>query len=328
MKKSTIAAVIVALFAGNVNAADGFISTETPMYVFQEGKSAWANNLDSALKFIESGDFYKLKEMFETGAISRFDGTPIDLTTAGPLWKDDQRKEMASSILSKSENTLLSDVATKDYVSSVAVSKTVTDALSQKVTNLNNKVVADTLRIESKTDSALDQVATKASQESLEYLDGKVAEVEITANAAMSYASTALTTANTAKHNTEQLAINKADRSEIAGMNDDIRHNTSRINGLESKVADFGEQLKAQAEEIVANDKKAMAGIASAMAMSAMNYTNTTHSMAFATGKYDSGSAIGIGYKYQMGSAAQASIQATLDSNKNTGISAGVAFGW
>lgn len=85
---------------------------------------------------------------------------------------------------------------------------------------------------------------------------------------------------------------------------------------------------KKQDEQIRDNDKKAMAGIAGALAQTGLHYTDSVNSLASGVGTYDGESAVAIGYSHQWGNRVRFSVQNSVDTAHNVGASASVAIGW
>ena len=99
-----------------------------------------------------------------------------------------------------------------------------------------------------------------------------------------------------------------------------VSHDSVRIDALER-------QQEATDRKIDRNHKEAMHGVASAMAMTGLHYTNDDNSVAIGAGEYASSGAAAMGYRHQFSSHMAAAIQASWD-GENSGVAGSVAVGW
>ncbi|MBK0095006.1 YadA-like family protein [Erwinia sp. S63] len=80
---------------------------------------------------------------------------------------------------------------------------------------------------------------------------------------------------------------------------------------------------------ITKNDKKAMAGISSAMSMSAIpRVEGKAVSMGLGGGSYGGQSAVAFGTHFKIGECASATTSLSYDTQENLGVAAGVSIGW
>ncbi|MFW3388444.1 UNVERIFIED_CONTAM: YadA C-terminal domain-containing protein, partial [Kocuria sp. CPCC 205274] len=98
-------------------------------------------------------------------------------------------------------------------------------------------------------------------------------------------------------------------------------NNSQRIQKLEAHD-------KEQDKRISENNERAMAGVASALAVTGLHYTDSANSIAAGAGNYGGQSAVSVGYSHQWGTSARFSVQNSVDTTGNVGTSASVAIGW
>jgi len=80
---------------------------------------------------------------------------------------------------------------------------------------------------------------------------------------------------------------------------------------------------------ITKNDKKAMAGISSAMSMSAIpRVEGKAVSMGLGGGSYGGQSAVAFGSHFELGTSARANTFMSYDTSRNMGVAAGISIGW
>ncbi|ELO4930452.1 YadA-like family protein [Escherichia coli] len=86
-------------------------------------------------------------------------------------------------------------------------------------------------------------------------------------------------------------------------------------------------QAAKNTKDIQENHKEAMRGVASAMAMTGLHYTNDNNSIAIGAGEYASSGAAAMGYRHKFSEHVAATVQASYD-GENTGVAGSVAIGW
>lgn len=139
------------------------------------------------------------------------------------------------------------------------------------------------------------------------------------------------------KENQKRILVNTADiiknNRKISGVKSLISENTTKINQL-----DFNQQrLETKTEhKFSAMDKrignyhhKAMAGISSAMSMSAIPFVEGKRfSFGFGAGSYGGQGAVSFGSQFRLSEQIRSSAYMSYDSNKSIGVAAGISFGW
>lgn len=121
-----------------------------------------------------------------------------------------------------------------------------------------------------------------------------------------------------------------ADAETIQAVNDLVdahNENVTAIDDHEQRIGALESHDKQQDKTIEHNNKKAMAGIAGALAQTGLHYTATANSVAIGGGNYAGESAVAVGYSH-MWDGVRVSVQNSVDSMHNVGTSASLAVGW
>lgn len=130
--------------------------------------------------------------------------------------------------------------------------------------------------------------------------------------------------------NTEKITKNNKRISDAYGL---ISENTTKINQLDLNQQRF--EMKTE-HKFAAMDKrignyhhKAMAGVSSAMSMSAIPFVEGKRfSFGFGAGSYGGQGAVSFGSQFRLSEQIRSSAYMSYDSNKSIGVAAGISFGW
>jgi hypothetical protein len=130
--------------------------------------------------------------------------------------------------------------------------------------------------------------------------------------------------------NTKNIAKNNKKISDASGL---ISENTTNITQLHFNQQRFETKTEhkfaAMDKRIGDNHNKAMAGISSAMSMSAIpRVEGKVISMGLGGGSYGGQSAVAFGSHFKLGNSARASTFMSYDTSKNMGVAAGISIGW
>jgi len=122
-------------------------------------------------------------------------------------------------------------------------------------------------------------------------------------------------------------------REDISSANGLIFDNTQRINELNQQYHQFEKKTTSKFDaidkRIGENHHKAMAGISSAMAMSAIPFIEGQQfSIGMGAGSYGGQGATALGTKFRINQQINTSAFASLDSTGNLGVAAGISYGW
>ena len=107
-----------------------------------------------------------------------------------------------------------------------------------------------------------------------------------------------------------------------------IDSNTAAIDNHEQRLGAIESHDKQQDKTIAHNNKRAMAGIAGALAQTGLHYTDSDNSVAVGAGNYSGESAIAVGFSYQLSNKMRFSVQNSVDTAHKVGSSASIAYGW
>ncbi|MRT26946.1 hypothetical protein GJV14_23560 [Enterobacteriaceae bacterium RIT697] len=139
------------------------------------------------------------------------------------------------------------------------------------------------------------------------------------------------------KENKKRILVNTADiiknNRNISDVKSLISENTTKINQLDFNQQRFETKTE---HKFAAMDKrigyyhhKAMAGVSSAMSMSAIPFVEGKRfSFGFGAGSYGGQGAVSFGSQFRLSEQIRSSAYMSYDSNKSIGVAAGISFGW
>jgi len=128
------------------------------------------------------------------------------------------------------------------------------------------------------------------------------------------------------ENNTAEIAVNKND---IKTNKSDIAVHSHQIANLESSFSEMNGAFKNLTKEVDKNKKRADAGIAGAMAMSAIPYVSSQDvSFGMAVSGYQQQGALAAGMTFRTSDNSAIRLNTSWDSQHGSGVAAGFAVGW
>ncbi|WP_425459626.1 YadA-like family protein [Erwinia persicina] len=128
------------------------------------------------------------------------------------------------------------------------------------------------------------------------------------------------------EQNTANIEINRTD---INKNKTDIANNSSKITNLENAFSGMNHSFRSLAKEVNKNKKRADAGIAGAMAMTAIPHVySDDFSFGMSMSGYRDQGALAAGVTFKTSEHTAMKVNSSWDTQNGAGVAAGFAWGW